>query len=240
MTSLERAVRQYVKARLSPASLTRLRVLTRGLGSPRWGNLRRLRPFSEHFGFDRGTPIDRYYLHRFLQANAADIRGDVLEIQMPGYTRRFGRDLRRCDSIDIDSTHAPTYCCDLAAADMVPSGEYDCFLAPNTINLLRDIRGSLRHMLRVVKPGGVVLATGAVLGPLMADAADYWHLSADGWRELVHEAWAGHEYDVQPHGNCLTATAALLGLAHEELTADELEYQDPRYPVLVTLRCRRI
>jgi len=95
-------------------------------------------------------------------------------------------------------------------------------------------------MLRVVKPGGVVLATGAVLGPLMADAADYWHLSADGWRELVGEAWAGHEYDVQPHGNCLTAMAALLGLAHEELTADELDYQDPRYPVLVTLRCRKI
>lgn len=240
MTSFERAVRRYLKEHLSPAALTRLRVLTRGLGRPRWGNVRRVRPFSEHFGFDRGTPMDRYYLHRFLQENAADIHGDVLEIQMPGYTRKYGRDLRRCDSIDIDQKFKPTYFSDLATADVVPSNEYDCFLLPNTINVLRDIRGCLRHMVRVVKPGGTVLATGAVGGvPLLAEGGDYWRMSAEGWLELVRECWAGHEYEVRQHGNCLATMAAALGLAHEELTTDELEYDDPRYPVLVTLRCRK-
>src|SRR5262249_49186354 len=66
------------------------RCLLRGLPVPRWGNLRRTAPFSATFGFDRGVPIDRYYLHRFLDANRALIAGRVLEVQHTSYTGRFG------------------------------------------------------------------------------------------------------------------------------------------------------
>jgi len=34
--------------------------------SVRWGNLRRLRPFHDRYGYDGGTPIERYYIERFL------------------------------------------------------------------------------------------------------------------------------------------------------------------------------
>ena len=37
----------------------------------------------------------------------------------------------------------------------------------------------------------------------------------------------------------LAAVAALLGVAVEELTPAELDYEDRRYPVLVTLFCRK-
>src|SRR5438105_201348 len=33
---------------------------------PVWGNLRRTTPFSDHYAFDRGTPIDRYYVAQFM------------------------------------------------------------------------------------------------------------------------------------------------------------------------------
>jgi len=32
--------------------------------SVRWGDLRRPRPFSDRYGYDRGTPIERYYIGR--------------------------------------------------------------------------------------------------------------------------------------------------------------------------------
>jgi hypothetical protein len=96
----------------------------------------------------------------------------------------------------------------------------------------------MRHMIRVVKPGGAVLAATAAIGPLDG-AEDYWRLSPAGWRELAADVWAGHDYTIEGHGNCLAAIAALLGLAQEELTEHELEYQDARYPVLVTLRCQK-
>jgi hypothetical protein len=41
-------------------------------------------------GFDRGLPIDRYYIERFLQTHSADIRRHVLEVGDNAYTRRFG------------------------------------------------------------------------------------------------------------------------------------------------------
>ena len=224
---------------LSKRTIVRLRTIVRGLGVPYWGNLRRVRPFSNHYGFDRGTPVDRYYLDRFLASHAQFVRGDVLEIQTPSYVIKYGTDIRLSHSVDIEPRFTPTYLCDLAAADIIPSDRYDCFLLPNTLCVLRDIRSCMRHMLRVVKPGGVVLASTAAMGPLQGDGMDFWRMSAQGWRELAKETWEGHDWRIEGHGNCLTMVAATLGLAQEELTLGELEYQDDRYPVLVTLYCRK-
>src|SRR5512132_1824482 len=49
-------------------------------------------PLSDDWGYSRGQPIDRLYISRFLSGNRDDIRGDVLEVKGPLYTRRYGRD----------------------------------------------------------------------------------------------------------------------------------------------------
>jgi hypothetical protein len=236
-----RTLREFIKRRVSARTLVRLRCLERGLPIPRWGNLRRVRPFSDNFGFERGTPVDRYYLHRFLDRHRSLITGRVLEIQNSGYTVRFGHDVRTTHTVDIVPAFNPTYVCDLARSEhVIPSDTYDCFLLPNTLCVLRDVEACLRHALRVTRPGGVILASTAALVPLTGDAPDYWHLSAAGWREVAARAWGGAgEYEIEAHGNCLAAVAAMLGLAHEELDRAELDFDDPRFPVLVTLLCRR-
>src|SRR4029453_14668409 len=56
----------------------RLRRLVR----PAWlGTLRRTRPLSNDFGYDRGTPVDRYYIERFLARHQSDVKGRVLEVK---------------------------------------------------------------------------------------------------------------------------------------------------------------
>jgi hypothetical protein len=210
------------------------------MGLPRWGNLRRLEPFSRTFGFERGTPIDRHYLHAFLTDHASVITGDVLEIQESGHTHRFGREVTTAHSIDISPAFGATYTCDLARSEgIVPGNRYDCFLLPNTLCVLRDIESCLAQALRIIRPGGTILATTASFVPLNPDSPDYWRMSADGWREVAARVWTGCEVDVQAHGNCLAAVAAMLGLAAEELTIEELDAPDALYPVLVTLRCRK-
>ena len=69
--------------------------------SVRWGNLRRLRPFSDRYGYDRETPIERYYIERFLSEHAQRIRGRVLEAKDARDSRRFGRGTRPY-GVDID------------------------------------------------------------------------------------------------------------------------------------------
>lgn len=215
------------------------RCLERGLPIPRWGNLRRTTPFSHAFGAERGLPIDRYYLEHFLAAHRRDITGVVLEIQSPAYTRRFGEGVTRVDTIDIEPAFAPTFLCDLASAETIASNRYDCFLLPATLQGLRELDACLREALRVVRPGGVVLASTAGFVPLMADVPDYWRMSADGWREVTSRAWPHCPVDIVAHGNCLAAAAAMMGLAAEELTEEELDSVDPRYPVVITLACRK-
>jgi SAM-dependent methyltransferase len=216
------------------------RVVTRGLGLARWGNLRRPWPFSTNFGFDRGTPVDRFYLHRFLDAHRADITGDVIEIQQSGYTRRYGQHLRDTHSVDIDPTERPTFVCDLAASDgVIPDARYDCFLLPNTLSVFRDLEGCLRQAWRVLRPGGVLLGAGATFVPLTPDYPDFWHLSADGWREIAQRVWPDAELEIVSHGNVTAAIASLHGLAAEELHETELLATDPRYPVCVTIRARK-
>src|SRR5947208_3646362 len=61
------------------------------LGSVRFGDLGSVRPISFYFGFDRGTPIDRYYIEKFLSTQATHIRGRVLEVGDDSYSRRFGK-----------------------------------------------------------------------------------------------------------------------------------------------------
>jgi SAM-dependent methyltransferase len=226
------------KQLLGPRLTTVARVLMRGGELPQWGNLRRTEPFSDRFGFDRGTPIDRFYLERFLDAERAAIRGAVLEIQVSGHAKKFGRELTRIDTLDISSQFSPTYHCDLAdAGSIVPSGTYDCFLLPNTLQHLARVDQALVQALRVVKPGGVILASAAGLLRLTAPDEDYWRFSAAGWRHLAARVWPGCAVEVRAHGNCLAAVAALYGLAVEELTRDELELQDERFPVLTTIKC---
>jgi SAM-dependent methyltransferase len=214
----------------------------KGLPIPRWGNLRRLRPFSESYGFERGTPVDRYYLHRFLEEHRHLITGRVLEIEYPSHTRQYGHDLTATDSVNIVAGTYPnlTYLVDLAQSEgVIPDDSYDCFLLPNTLCVLRNIEGCLRHALRVVKPGGVILASTGTFVPLTGARDDYWRLSAEGWRELTSRTWPGCDVRIEHHGNCLTTVAAMLGLALEELKSAELEYHDPRFPVLVTFYCRK-
>jgi hypothetical protein len=228
-----------VRGLVGPRWATWGRIALRGLGQPNWGNLRRVTPFSATFGFDRGTPIDRYYVDQFLARHRAAISGRILEIQTSDYTDRFGVGVLAAHTLDISPQFSPTYLCDLARAEsLVPTASYDCFLLPNTLPFIRDLDLALLQARRIVRPGGMILATVPCLVPLTGDVPDYWHLSAAGWQIVAERNWPGCHVEVAAHGNCLAAVAAMYGITVEELTSSELDASDPRYPVLVTIACR--
>jgi SAM-dependent methyltransferase len=230
----------WAKGALGRRGTAQARLVAKGLPRPRWGNLRRLSPLSDSFGFDRGTPIDRFYLERFLAAESSAITGRVLEVQVPSYTKRFGRDVVVSETVDIEDRFHPTFVCDLAKAEgVIADAAYDCVLLPNTLQHLRDLDPALNNAVRVLKPGGTLLASAAGLLRLTQADQDFWRLSPEGWRIVASRVWRDCEVDVRGWGNCLAAVAALYGLALEELSQAELEFHDERFPVLTTIRCRR-
>src|SRR5689334_2666879 len=97
---------------------------------PAWRNVSRsTTPLSAHFGRDRGTPVDRFYIESFLDEHRRDIRGHALEVKDHGYLDKFGSELTHVDVIDIDASNPnATIVTDLSAADGVASNQFDCIV----------------------------------------------------------------------------------------------------------------
>src|SRR5262245_60415651 len=90
--------------------------------------LGRARPHSEIWGFDRGQPIDRWYIERFVCEHETDIRDRVLEVQSPQYAAPHGRDNVTSMTVidnDPDNTKA-TIIADLNAPGALAHQVFDC------------------------------------------------------------------------------------------------------------------
>lgn len=207
----------------------------------RMGNLRRLQPLSQRYGFDRGTPVDRYYIKRFLLEHRSDIRGRGLEVKNASYLKELGHDLEKIDVLDIDPGNSgATIVADLAAADHVPAGQFDCFVLTQTLELIYDWPRALAHACRILRPGGVLLATVPSVSRLDRTLAstDYWRFTPPACRRMFGEVFGAENITVRGYGNVLTATAFLMGIAAEELTRKELDTADQFFPILVGVRAQ--
>jgi SAM-dependent methyltransferase len=206
------------------------------------GTLRRTAPLSDHWGRDRGRPIDRYYIEQFLAARRGVIRGRVLEVLNADYTDRFGVGVERSDVLDIDpANERATLVADLAAADEIPDGLFDCFILTQTLQYVYDLHAAVAHAHRILRPGGTLLCTVPTTSRIGRGElkSEYWRLTAAACERIFGEAFAGGEVDVRARGNVLTAIAFLVGMAAEELSRRELELDDPFFPLLVMVDARK-
>jgi glycosyltransferase involved in cell wall biosynthesis/peptidoglycan/xylan/chitin deacetylase (PgdA/CDA1 family)/SAM-dependent methyltransferase len=205
-----------------------------------WGELRRLEPVSATWGIDRGLPVDRYYIARFLERRRGDIRGNVLEVKEPTYTHAFGSGVDALDIVDIASENpSATVVADLAQEGSLPAGRYDCFVLTQTIHIIYDVREVLRNAFRALKPGGVLLVTLPCVSRLDYESGlegDFWRFTPASARRLFEDAFGIGQVEVEAHGNVLACCGFLLGLAAEEFRREELDHNDPYFPLLLCIR----
>jgi SAM-dependent methyltransferase len=213
------------------------------IGGADWGMLRRHTPVSTAFGFDRGQPVDRWYIDRFLRDFSTDIQGRVLEIGDDTYTRALSkRDVTRTDILHVDASNPrATIVGDLAHSDHIPSNTFDCVILTQTLHLIYDMQAAARTLHRILRPNGVLLATVPGITPLSSDRWSktwYWSLTELSARRLFEEAF-GREVVTHTAGNVCSATAFLYGFAAEELSVEELDQDDARYPVIIGIRAMK-
>lgn len=212
------------------------------LGRVAFRKLRRVTPVSRIFGFDRGLPIDRYYIEEFLSNNRCDIRGRVLEIAENKYTRMFGDE--RVDQSDVlhvcEGNPEATIVTDLASASAIESDSFDSLIVTQTLHLIFELRPTILTLHRILKPGGVLLATVPGISQIsrydMDRWGDYWRFTTLTARKLFEEVFSTSDVEIQSYGNVLVANALLQGLAVEDLRRDELEYHDDDYELLIGIR----
>jgi len=214
------------------------------VGAVDFGDLGSTRPISLNFGFDRGTPVDRYYVEGFLERHASDIRGRVLEIGDASYSRRFGgAAVTQQDVLHVSrDVPAATLIGDMAEPGVLPEGAFDCMVLTQTLHLIYDMKAALAQVYRALAPGGVVLLT--VPGITQLDRGEWsktwsWSLTPYSARRLFEELFDEDELEVSCHGNVFAATAFLQGVALEEVDKKKLDEVDLAYPVTITVRARR-
>ena len=223
--------------RLSPPAQRRLRRLLH----PAWlGILRKTAPISRNWGFDRGTPVDRYYIEQFLKQHHQDIRGQVLEVGNHIYTDRYGQDVAHIDVLDNNpANQQATLLIDLETAIALPSCEYDCLVLTQVLQFVFHLRPCLQELHRSLRPGGVLLATVPCVSRIdlsYGAEKDYWRFTAASCKLLFSEVFGADRVNVVPYGNCLVSTAFLAGVSAEELTIQELDFQDKVFQLLIAVR----
>lgn len=240
---LRRMVRRFMRSGLRRRAA---RALVRpAVGSVDFGDLDRLRPISDDWGFERGTPIDRFYIEEFLALRAGDIAGDVLEIGEPMYTARFGGDrVRRLEVLHIHEGYpGVTIVGDLTRPQDFEPAQFDCIVLTQTLNIIYDTHPVVHSVHKLLKPGGVVLATFPGISKLSRADADFWGynwaFTSMSASRMFGDVFGPENVELESVGNVKAATAFLYGLAAEELTFAELAYRHRDFEVLLRVRATR-
>src|SRR5690242_8091739 len=191
---------------------------------------RRLVPLSRHFGFDRGKPIDRFYIEDFVRRHSGAseytpgaIYGKVLEIGSDTYALEFGLGVEHIDVLDASLENPKaTIVADLTDGSTLPPDTYDCVLCLQTLLVIYDVKAAVETIHRILKPGGTALVTvpgiSQICRPDVDSWGDYWRFTTLSARRLFEEVFEPANVTVVNYGNVLAASAFLYGLASEEMS----------------------
>ena len=210
-------------------------------------DLDRVKPISSCYGFDRGTPVDRYYIEKFLYNNRQYIKGRILEIGGDLYASQYARlnetatEEPVVETLHYDKNEEETS--DLTKPETLPENRYDCFLCQQTYNFIFDVPKALEGSYQLLKDGGVLLATVAGIAQIsridMEQWGEYWRFT-DKSLELLFKETRFSQVEIVPMGNVMAACAFLQGIALEELPKKELlDVMDENYQLIIGIRATK-
>jgi hypothetical protein len=195
-----------------------------------------VRPYSTRYGANRGTPLDRVYIERFLAQHDDAIRGEVLEVNDDNYTKMFGTSYR-ANVVDIRGTNArATIIADLCEPGSLPLGRFDCVILTQTLQFLVDPTAALVNVEASLVPGGVLLITVPALSRLDLADRDYWRWTPLGLETLCRRALPDAKVSVSAYGNAGAGAASFVGLSAQNVGKRLLGRDDPSFPVLTCAR----
>jgi SAM-dependent methyltransferase len=195
------------------------------------------------FGWDRGTPIDRYYIEAFLRQHSRDITGRVLEIGDDFYSRLFGNGITELDVLHVSSENPKvTITGDITTRGVLPEGAFDCIIFTQTLQLIYDIDEAVQRLHAALKPGGILLLT--VSGISQIDRHEWgtnwcWSFTVSSLHRLFERVFGRGDLQLSAHGNVFAAICFLTGAVVEDVDTKDLDVRDPAYPVNITLRAQR-
>jgi len=199
-------------------------------------------PLSHIYGFDRGVPIDRYYIENFLEKNKKFIKGNCLEILDNSYTAKFGNPTKS-DILDINRDNKKaTIHDDLRNLENIKENSYDCIILTQVLQFIDEYEKAIQECKRILKPCGTLLVTLPSISRIDVASGvgnDFWRWTPAGARYVFGKYFEKEKLEIRGFGDVLIGTGFWVGMAKHELNKKELDHWDPNFPVLVTIKAQK-
>jgi SAM-dependent methyltransferase len=194
-----------------------------------------VKPLSSKFGFDRGAPIDRYYIDLFVSQNKKHIKGRVLEIGDNIYTKTYGKKkVVISDVLDINTKNKKANIIDdLRTLSTVADNTYDCVILTHVLGMIDDMPAAVKQLHRILKPGGVIIVTLSCFSPSHDDNISYWRFTKYSGEYVFMSMFKKKNIKAETFGNVLSSQCFWVGAAQSDLTKEQLDFNDRHFPCIV-------
>lgn len=201
-------------------------------------------PISQLYGLDRGEAIDRFFIEKFLENNKDIVTGKCLELLNNDYTNKYGHDVSVSDILDIDSNNKnATIHGDIKNLEQIPDNQYDCIILTQVLQFIDDYESAIKECHRILKNGGVILVTVPSVSRIdcaSGTEGDYWRFTEASAKYIFGKFFALENITVTSHGNAVIGAKFLLGFSQEEVSKEQLNYNDLNFPLIITVRaCKK-
>ncbi len=130
---------------------------------------------------------DRHLLKNFVSKHAKAFNGAILDAG--GGPIRYKHLFDHCQSfttLDIDEKTKPDI---VASVEDIPlkDSSYDGVICSQVLGDVWNIQQAISEMVRIVKPGGLILITESLFNEQHDEPHDYWRLTKFTWKKLLEE-----------------------------------------------------
>ena len=205
---------------------------------------RSTKPLSNYHGFDRGIPLDRFYIENFLEQNKTLVKGVCLELLNNDYTLKYGgTNITKSDVLDIDSSNKNANIIgDLRNLSSVADNTYDCLILTQVLQFIDDTSAAISECYRILKPEGTLLVTLPSLSridPISGQEGDYWRFTTASASYLFRKNFKPEQTEIESLGNVRSGLYFYAGLVQEDSSVKTLEKNDPHFPLIITVKAQK-
>lgn len=196
------------------------------------------KPISPIYGLERGAPIDRFYIEKFLDENQKCIKGTCLEILENHYTTKYRQDnVLKSDVLDIDTANkkANIYGDLRNLKGVIPDNSYDCIILTQVLQFVDDYDSALSECKRILKPGGSILITVPAMSRIDCVGGvdgDFWRFTEASLRYILKDKFSSVK--ISSFGNVKTGIGFWAGLSQQDINKRFYDFNDKNFPILIT------
>jgi SAM-dependent methyltransferase len=180
--------------------------------------------------------VDRYYIEQFFRREAHSLKGQVLAI---------GHEPTAAAALDGQTVTSLPFTDDAELFHHLASvQEHTCgaLILCHVLHQVYELDAIVRHVYRVLTPGGILLATvpgTCYAAQHQAEPVPYWRFTRVSLRKLIEENFPARRIAIETWGNVVVALAHLHRIGIRQLTQRELAYRDEHYPLILTLTAEK-